>query len=262
MPTADDTGAVADHNERHAARFPLLREIEALDLSEAQQADLVQIREQLHADMAPARAAVRDLTELYAAGLEHGAVDHAAVGAQQQVIESEFENARLAFEAAANAVHASLTPAQRGRLMDRVLEMHDLQAAQERQHEESANPADTNAPEHARPHGKLARLADDLGITADQRKALLGSARGAFEAAFPERKARRLEKEARVQAVAASFRTDEFDAHTFDLGKESESWFKGVGDVSHTVANVASVVLSEGQRAGLASALRDRAPKP
>lgn len=258
---SDDTNPEEGQNERRAAHFPLLREIESLDLSEAQRADLVQIREQLHDDMAPARAAVRDLTELYAAGLEQGKVDHEAVDAQQKVIATEVENARLAFEAAANAVHSTLTPAQRGRLMDRVLEMHDLQSAEAKEREESENAAENPASERARPHGKLARIADELGITADQRKAILGSARGAFETAFPERKARRLEKEARVRAIAEAFRSDDFDAHSFGFGKESESMFKGVGEVSHTVANVANVVLTSEQRAGLAKTLRDRAPK-
>jgi hypothetical protein len=137
----------------------------------------------------------------------------------------------------------------------------DAERADDAANAEKRELADTS--EGGRRHGRrpLAKLADELGLSADQQRTIHDAVRNGVDNLFPQRKEKREEMIARLTAMEDAFLTDDFDARDFDIGKDMQEMLKGVGDGATGLADLAVRVLTENQRATIAQKIRARTAK-
>jgi Spy/CpxP family protein refolding chaperone len=224
--------------------------LETLDLRPEQRAKVDAIHTTLQTSLDATHREGRELALLFASSLEGGRLDEAAVKEKRVAFETKIVDARSAFADAANAVHATLDPAQRSELV------FTLRAKREgrRTERELAHDAATGREHHER---GVSRLASELGLSAEQTRSIREGARSIVEAALPDRKARREQMEAEVKAAEEAFLTDSFDAHTYSFGKDATAWLETAAKGATALTDLATAVLTQGQRAALAAKIRE-----
>ena len=256
---AEAASAHPDWGGRHdsARALPWLRQMDALDLRPEQRAEVEQTVEDLRADLQPSRAALKTLIALYASGVEAGKVDHAAIDAQRTVLVSSAPAVKAALEDAANSVHDILDEDQRAELVA------TMRARRAEGHDRARRHERPESMEHAQHHGHgpLAKLAGELGLNEQQKRVIRDAVRDGVDTLFPHRKEKRDEMEAKMKAMEDAFLTDDFDASEFDMGKDMPEMLKGVGDGATGLADLAVRVLSDEQRASVATKIRARTAK-
>lgn len=253
---AADEAEPADEAADRGPGFPLLRQVEALDLRADQRAAIESIREGLHADLAPQRASAKKLAAIVADGLDAGRLDRAALDAQRAELEAGAPGAKAAIDRAANALHAALDPAQRAELVLTMRARHEERKARGEDHRGG------DGHERRKGRGPLAKLAKELGLSDDQKLALRNALEAGVDELFPHRKQRRAEMEAKMALLGDAFMSDDFDAASHDLGVGSrEMMLKGMSDGATLVVAAAARVLTPAQRAAAAQRLRARAEK-
>jgi hypothetical protein len=227
----------------------IFREIQGLDLRDAQRDALDEIEQNLRADMAPHRETGRQVAKGLADALEAGEVDAQVIAQHQAALRAAADDIHAALGAAFNEVHDSLDAAQRADLVARLQAKHE---ARMQHHAEEG--------EEHHGHG-MARLAAKIGLTEEQQRALREALQQNADELFPDRKARRLEWEARVKDLAESFVRDDFDAADHDLGGHAEEAIAKLGAVTQRVVDTSGKILGVSQRKILADMIRERAQK-
>jgi Spy/CpxP family protein refolding chaperone len=231
--------AEAQASGQHLPGQRLFRQIEALDLTEDQAVSVREIEDGLRADLAPHRETVRQVAETLARGLEAGTLDEDAAARNQAALADAADSARDAVVFALNDVHDVLDQDQREELVEQ-LRSHRWQPRDEK-----------------RPQG-LPLIAEQLGLSEQQRQSIRDEVHAQVDELFPDRKAKREAWEARMQALGDAFVGDDFDAAKFDLGAGAEEGIAKFTGASQWAIALSGRVLDPSQRMLLASLLRSR----
>ncbi len=232
----------------HGPGHWMFRQVRALDLRADQRASVEDIEANLRADLAPHKETLRQLAGVLADGIETGRLDPKDAAAQQAALEAAILDTKAAFASAMNATHDALDAGQRA----------DLVARLEAQHH--GRPVAGDA-ESQQPHGPIAKLAFELGLSEEQKASLREAVQQGLDEVFPNRKERREESEARMKAMADAFVSDDFDAADHDLWSGAEQSIASFAEVATRAVDVSERVLSFSQRQALASVVRERAEK-
>ncbi len=228
------TGAHQEH--RHPHRSGLLGGALKLDsLTPDQRTAIEALKVQRHAAAASVRAADAQVLTLLAQEIEQGSVDTQALAPALGAEHSAATTERAADEGALNQLHALLTPAQRGKLVDRM--------------EESSQGAMSQSGDAG--HGKSGMWGAKLGLTAQQ-KAQIATNLSAERADGAADGANHAHPGALREQALETFRGDSFDASALVRIEHR-------GDRAETMARAIVPVLSPAQRATFASGLRARA---
>jgi len=220
----------------------LFQQVEALGLRAEQRDAVIEIEQNLGADLAPHRATVRRVAELLASSVEAGTLDARDAAAQEAALADALVEAKASFADAMNAVHDVLDAGQRAALVA------ELQA--HRGHAQGAEPK-----------GPLATLAFELGLSEAQKASIRDAVQRGADEIFPDRKVRREAKEARIAAMGEAFVSDDFNAADFDFGGGDERSLESFGEVARRAVDLSGRVLGASQRKTLSAMIRDRAAR-
>ena len=251
-PTDDDpvmSGLLEHHRYHHHGGVTLFiaMSLDTLGVSPEQRADVERIRLDLHAHMQPALQADQNLVTALAAGLDAASFDSAKVDAAVVQVGSAASTTHDASADALNELHHTLTPVERGALVDKV-ESHWAVW-------QSANADETGAA--GAENGHVAMLVADLGLTkeqADRIRASMGEGLKSVPRVDPQ------EVSAQLRAFGDAFRSEQFDAKSLTgqdtVNAHIATW--GAAHLAHFIEAV-SPVLSAEQRTALAKRLREHA---
>jgi len=240
---ADATAALVEHDRHHhhgGVTLLIAMSLDTMGVAQDERAALEKIRADLHARMEPAHAAERTLVNTLADGLAGGTLDPAKVDAALAQLTSAAAMVHEASVDALNQLHATLTPAQRATLVDK-LEAHWSVW-------QKANGEDDD---------RLVHLTAELGLSPDQiAKIRAGVAEGmkAVPPFDPQ------EVTAHIHAFGEAFRSSTFDARTLTTGGAATAHMVGWGAtrMAH-LFEALSPVLTPEQREKLVRMLRGHA---
>src|ERR1700690_2606300 len=225
----------------HAHRAGLLGAALKLDSLTADQRTAIEaLKERRRAATGPLRAADAQVLTLLAQEVEQGSVDPHALAPALTAEHTAAAAETAVEEDALNQLHAVLTPAQRGQLVDSIEAAH-RQA-----------PRDHDAGH--RGHGKSAMWGGKLGLTPEQKSQIAANLAAERGAGGPADGGHHTRGDAgRGQALEA-FRGTSFDAHALVRVEHRGEW-------AEKIAQAMVPVLSPAQRATFASGLRARAAR-
>lgn len=245
----ESTADLAEHDRHHHhGGIPMFvaMSLDTLGVDDNQRAQIEKIQIDIHAQLKPAKDAEKAALLVLADGVAAGNVDQArmatAIGELAQVSASAHD----AVADSLNALHQTLTAAQRQALVDKV-EAH-LAVWHE------TNSAEQMADKHG---GHLAKLATDLSLTPDQVEKIRGNFTTSMSAAP---KYDHAEIDAHFKLFAEAFTSDTFDAHALKGGGMVSSHMAvwGLTRMSHFYTAAAPVLTPE-QRTRAADELRHHA---
>lgn len=242
-----DAQAAAQQAKPAAHRGPgyhMFRQIEQLDLRDAQRESLAEVEQNLAADLAPHRETIRQVAATLAAGVESGKLDPEVAAAQKAALTAAAADARASFVTAMNDVHDALDQDQRAELVAQLRARHERRGDQQ---------------DEAHRQAGMARFATELGLTEEQKRAIHEAVRDGAEKMFPDRKARREAWEAKMKSLGEAFVRDDFDAEDFDLAEGADQAIAHFTEIAERAVDVSGKVLGPSQRIALASLIRDRA---
>jgi len=256
VPVADDdamAGLLEHHRYHHHGGVTLFiaMSLDTLGVSPEQRAAVEKIRTALHTAMQPAVAADQSLVSTLADGLSNSSLDPVKVDAAVAQVARASTAARAATADALDQLHATLSPAQRAALVDK-LESHWEVWQRSNAEEQKEVTAD---------EGHLAVLTVDLKLTPDQVEKTRARLEGNMKS-VPRVDSRQVA--ARLKAFGDAFQSDQFDAKTYDAlasgedGADARLAGWGAAYLAHFVEAV-SPVLDAQQRGTLAQRLRDHA---
>jgi hypothetical protein len=233
--------SVHDHTPgRH-----VFKRIEAMDLRPGQREAMTEIEQNLAADLAPHRETMRQVAATLVSGVEAGRLAPGETEAQKAALVAMITDAKGVIAGAINDIHDNLDPAQRKELVEQLEAERAAHSAPQAEHGDCA----------------LSRVALEVGITEEQKQELRNEFQKELDELVPDRAARREANEARLNAMAQAFVTDDFDAADFEIAGGIEDGVKAFGAAAEHAIALGGAVLTQGQRSALAAVLRDHASK-
>ncbi len=237
----------AHHRHHHHGGIPMFvaMSLDTIGVDDNQRAQIEKIQGDIHAELKPAHDAEKAVLSTLADGVAAGAIDQARTDAAITELAKVSASTHDVVADSLNALHQTLTPAQRQALVDKV--EANLSVWQE-----------TNSTEeNDKKGGHLAKLATDLALTPDQTEKIRASFTGSMGSAP---KYDRGEAEAHFKQFAEAFASDNFDAHAMKNGGMVSSHMAvwGLTRMSHLYA-AAAPVLTPDQRSKAADQLRRHA---
>jgi len=227
--------------------YHVFREIEGLDLSDAQREAIAEVEQNLAADLAPHRETMRQVAETLAKGVESGKLDRAEAEAQKAALTAAVADVHDSIAGALDDVHDTLDQGQRADLVARLRARHEAHGkVQDEAHRQQA----------------MARFATELGLSDDQKQAIHEAVRDASEKVFPDRKERREAWEAKMKALGDAFVRDDFNAEDFELMSGADEAIASFTQVAERAIDASGRILGPTQRLALAALIRDRANAP
>lgn len=249
----------AESQVTHGPGYRMFRQIEALDLTTDQQEELRLIESDLASEATAHRDVLRHVAETLARGLESGTLDAQEAERDQAAMQEAAADMRAAVTVAVNEVHDVLDADQREALVEQ-LQSQRWQPRDVRQ-SLSRDVWQSPSPDGAEERPGLGKLAATLGLDEKQEQALRDEIRAHVEKVFPDRKARREAWEAKMQALAAAFVEDDFDAAEFDLGAGADEAIASFTAAANKALDISGRVLDPSQRQIAAALLRSHAAK-
>ncbi len=258
VPTAGGTTAQAEkaHEPLLAGAFQLA------DLSTAQSTKLQELETKLVTAGAPRRVAQRELAELFAVGLEKGALDETAANAKIEQIGTLAVAEKDASADTLNALHALLTPAQRASALE--LTKAAWKGKGEKG-EKSENGEKGEKGEKGFKHdGKgggfgmhLKQLAEELQLTDAQKDAFKAEMESM---PHPDKKEWGGMKE-KMKAIGEAFVSDTFDAKALGVGDGAVKMAQKMGPRMEKMIVASIKILTPDQRTKLAAKIREHVAK-
>ena len=239
------TAAGQEQDDHAVPGFPSPAVLGALNLSPPQQQGVAAIQQELTGRTATTREARKAFAEALAAGLEKGAIDRPQTDARIEDVARAAEADKGALQDAMNKLHAALTPDQRKALVAAV------RSDWKHGHSEAAGPRQ-----------EFRKLADEIGMTADQRHALKEQLGKEMKDAGHAMRAKRSDYWHHLKAIGQAFPQEQFDAHSLDVGKDGPEMARFWGARAEHMAEAATQVLTPPQRAELAAKIREKAAAP
>ena len=238
------------HRHHHHGGFAMFvaMSLDTLGATPEQQPTIAKIQADMHAKMQAAHDAEKVVLLALADGVTAGTIDTAKVDAAVETEKSTSAGIHEAMIDTLNQLHAVLTPMQRSALADKVQAHFDVWR--------HANDADGAAANDAHGH-QLEELAGQLELTADQVSKIDASFAASMRGAAPFDRA---QAEQHVNAFAAAFASDTFDAKTLPSAGPANSRVASWGVMRMVrLYEAANPVLTPAQRAKLADELRRHA---
>jgi Spy/CpxP family protein refolding chaperone len=218
--------------------------LDTLGTDDAKRSEIEKLQSDLHAHMAAAREAEKDLLLTLASGVAAGTVDKGTVDASTAKLTTASEAAHDASLDTLNKLHAILSPAERAALVDKV-QAH-WEVWRQVNHEE--------VPDGKQHGGRLAELTQELSLTPDQV--------GKISASYPKSLARLTggldpkKGNDYVGAFSTAFAADSFDAKSLTSNGNPHLARHGARRMALFYEAVAPVLTPE-QRTKLAEDLRE-----
>jgi Spy/CpxP family protein refolding chaperone len=217
--------------------------LDTLGISPEERPAVEKIRRDLHARMAPARAAQQRLAAALADGVATAKLDATTVDAAIAEVSAAAATVHDVSTDALNELHAVLTPPERAALVDKV------EAHWSVWQKANAEETDPSNPEGSR----LAMLTTDLGLTqnqVDKIRAGLSAGMKAVPRLDPQ------EVATYIRAFGDAFRSEKFDAKALTGANSANAHLAGWGaaHLAHFVEAVSPVLTPE-QRAEFARKL-------
>jgi Spy/CpxP family protein refolding chaperone len=211
-PADDEDESMADlkdHHRHHShggfAMF-IAMSVDSLGTTPDQDAAIKKIDGDLHAKMQPAHDAEKNVLTVLADGVAKGKIDKAKVDAAIAQLAKAAAGVNDAIADSLNELHATLNPAERAALADKV--QAQFHVWRDVNPEEEPGPKETHG-------GHLGMLAKQLNLTPEQSDKI----KAAFKAsASAKTKYDPAEGEAHVKAFAEEFVADNFDAKQLTTG--------------------------------------------
>jgi Spy/CpxP family protein refolding chaperone len=249
-PADDEAAAQLKEHHRHhhhggVTKF-IAMSLDTLGTDDAKRPQIEKLQSDLHAQMASAREAEKNLLLTLADGIAAGTVDTAKVDAAIAKLTTAAEAVHAGSFDTLNKLHAVLSPPERAALADKVEAHWEVW----RQVNHEAEPGGRE------PGGRLARLTEEVSLTPDQVtkiSAALHKAPAAHPATFDPQKA-----EAHVHAFSSAFAGDSFDAKTITSNANGHLASRGAMRMAHFYETVTPLLTPE-QRTKLAAELREHA---
>jgi Spy/CpxP family protein refolding chaperone len=249
---ADDEAAtdVVEHHRHHhhgGVTMFIAMSLDTLGVDPAQRAAVEKIQADLRTKMEPARVAEQNVLTVLADGVASGTIDTAKVDTAIAQVASSTSGLHDATTDALNQLHAVLTPEQRAALVDKVQAHWAIW--RHANGDEAAGPGSPGG-EH------LGTLAKELGLSPDQVEKVRANiaAAGKTSPVRPDPQA----VEAHLQAFAAAFKGDPFDAKSLTTASAASSHLAswGATRMAHFFESL-NPVLTPDQRAKLSERLRE-----
>ncbi len=207
---------------------------------------LEKIQTTLHAQMVPARDAERALLTVLADGVAAGKIDAAQADMARKQLAVTATGIHAACADALNQLHALLTIEERRALIEKVRAHWEVW--QSATHDEEADPAERDR--------HLAKIAASLSLTPDQ-VATIRTALGATTDAPDLGEA--VAVQAHIDALAAAFVSDSFDARSLGSGDAANGYIAKAGPARMVhFYEVVTPLLTAEQRAKLVNHLHQR----
>jgi Spy/CpxP family protein refolding chaperone len=242
------------HHRHHHAGFAgfLLAAVETVGITPEQEVAIDKIKADFRSRVEPVRAANSQVVLALADGIAAGSIDTSRTDAAVAAVGAAAGQVHGATADALNALHAALTPEQRSALVDKVLAHWSLW--------KESNAGD-QARDNAGAEGHIARLATEIGLTADQvdkvRAALAAqppAGHGPFDPATGE---------AHAKAFAAAFVGAQFDAKTLTTADPANTNIATWGSTRMVrFYQALAPVLTAEQRTKVSASLREHANEP
>ena len=237
---AEHAAVESDHD---APGFPTAQALASLGLRPEQQQRVDAIRTTLTSQTQAAHDARRTYAEAIADGVAAGAVDRARVDAAIQNAAAAADAARPAIQQAMNDLHAALDPPQREAL---------VRSMREHWHHAAAGP------EAFGPQKRMKQLAEDLGLTSEQKQAFKEQFKGEMRGARHEGREKASAMRDHMKAIGDAFTSPTFDARTLDVGKNNAETTRTFMARGAKLAEAAAKILTPDQRTTLAAKIRER----
>lgn len=249
----------SEHRQHHHGGFVALiaMSIRDLNLTPDQKATVEKIRSDLVAKMEPARTAEQSLVGVLADGVAAGAVDRAKADAAIDQIVAQAQALHGNTLDAMNQLHAALTAAQRAALVGKLQEHFEKW--------KEANGHEDQQGQHR--SGYMVALVRDLSLSQTEAQQIKDSFRSLLQANAPAagqttnvQDHQHREVSDHMQAFAAAFKADTFDAHSLTSANAANGHMAKWGATRMArFFEAAAPVLTPDQRAKLAQMIRDRA---
>lgn len=216
--------------------------LDKIDLRADQKAQIASIKKELRAEAAPVRDAKKELAEALASQIESGAIDEAALQPKETKLANAVEATKPDLEAALDKLHSVLDASQRKAFVEH-LRMGGIEK------------------EEGLGHAHMKKIAEELGLTKEQKEAIHEEMKGEMQGRGQGRKGERGATRERMQEIAAAFEGESFDAKQLDVGKDMSAMAtKGIDRVVKLAAITVPKLTPE-QRTKLASIVRTRGEK-
>ena len=217
-----------------------------VSLTVDQKSKLEAVEATLYSQTAPIHEARVALRGAIADQVVTGAIDQSALAAPLASVAQAVASAKPAFQTAANALYATLTPTQRNQLV----------AAMKQQHEAFRG----NGHIHGH-HAQLKKLAAKLNLTSDQ----IASIRAAFKGQWGghlhgEREEKLDAMKLRMQTLAHAFAGPAFDAAALDVGGGIAQMAERGPEHGAKMLSAILPILTTDQRQQLADRIRTKGP--
>ncbi len=241
-----------EHRKHHGGGVSMLiaMSIRDLDLTADQRTTVDKIRSDLMEKMAPVRAADRELGTVLADGVAAGNVDKAKADKAIDKVVAQAQKLRDGTADAIGRLHAALTPAQRGELVDKLKAHFDKWKAAHGQDESEDK-------EHR--SGHLLALVRDLSLSQDEADKIKAAFKAQTKAAKQAPDHEHKDVQDHLKAFETAFKADKFDAKTVSSANADKHMARFGASRRATFLEAAAPILTPDQRTKLADMIRPKA---
>ncbi len=244
---ADEVQEHHQHHHHGGVTLFVSLSLDTLGSDPAKRADVEKLQDEIREKLGPARDAEKNLRTLLADGIAAGTIDKTKVDATVADISTAAGAVHDATADALNRLHALLTPVERAELVEKV-KAH-WAVWRKVNHEAQAGGRERG--------GRLARLTEQLQLTADQADKIAAALHTAMEGLtghFDHKEAA-----AHVEAFGAAFASDTFDAKSLSAAAGPANTHLAAHGANRTAIFFETVtpLLTPEQRTKLAEHLRE-----
>jgi Spy/CpxP family protein refolding chaperone len=222
---------------------------------------------------------VKDLAD----GAAAGKLDKAKIAADQKKLTQSIESTAAKAQEDANKLHKTLDADQRKKLVELVRakgkEMDEHMKAEWAEHEKGGHGpmgkpgegehahGDHEKGEHGHmgphpmmgDHGRLDKLAEEIGLTAEQKEKLQGKLEAGMKGEMGKMKDHHAGMQKHMKSVADAFESEKFDAKKAGIGEHADDMVKMMTDMQIRFIEAVLSVITPEQRAKFAEHLRQHA---
>jgi Spy/CpxP family protein refolding chaperone len=237
------------HHHHGGVTLLIAMSLDVVGITPDQKTTIEQIRTDLHKALEPSRVAEQAVLAALADGIAAGTIDTAKVDATIAQLSSAAAGVHDASAAALNQLHGILTAEQRLAFADKVQAHWDVW--------QDANALETPAEQAKADADRVATLAADLGLAADQVEKIRASV-ASTAGATPPLDAQEID--AHIHRFADAFRAEAFDARTMTAAGGADARVATWGATKMArFLEAATPALTPEQRTKLAQILREHA---
>jgi Spy/CpxP family protein refolding chaperone len=220
----------------------------------------------------PPKEARDQLINDVADGVAAGKIDKPKTDADIKKLSDAAAAKTASIQDAVNRLHKTLDPAQRKKLVETMRakgeemkekmkeHMHEhAEGGHEGGHGEMGEHGEHEGDHEAEEHKEHEKLADELGLTPEQREKLHAKMKEEMKSMMATRKARMEKMHQHMKAVGDAFETDTFDAKKAGVGEHGPEMVKEMATMRVHMAEAILPILTPDQRAKFSAHLKAHA---